>query len=110
LGSATTRHSRSPHSARTLAAGDLRAEELQRQALATAEAADATWAAAHARVQLGRIAAASGDAEAAEGLYREVLDWSQLQRPHQARESLFVALVGSPETTALLGLAELAPT
>jgi tetratricopeptide (TPR) repeat protein len=97
--------------ANALATGDLDgAEELQRQALATAEAADATWAAAHARVQLGRIAAAGGDTDSAESLYREVLDWSQSQRPHQARESLFVALVGSPETAALLGLAELAPT
>jgi predicted ATPase/DNA-binding SARP family transcriptional activator len=92
-----------------LAGGDLReAEELQRQALATAEAADATWVAAHARVQLGRIAAASGDADTAVSLYRRVLDWSQVQRPHQARESLFVALAGSPATTALLGLAEIA--
>jgi tetratricopeptide (TPR) repeat protein len=91
------------------AGGDLHeAEELQRQALATAEAADATWVAAHARVQLGRIAAATGDADTAESLYRRVLDWSQLQRPHQARESLFVALVGVPATAAELGLAEIA--
>ena len=92
-----------------LANGDLReAEELQRQALATAEAADATWVAAHARVQLARIAAATGDADGAESLYRRVLEWAQLQRPHQARESLFLALAGSPATAALLGLAELA--
>jgi tetratricopeptide (TPR) repeat protein len=92
-----------------LANGDLHeAEELQRQALATAEAADATWVAAHARVQLGRVAAATGDADTAESLYHRVLDWSQLQRPHQARESLFVALAGSPPTAALLGLAEIA--
>jgi hypothetical protein len=91
------------------AGGDLHeAEELQRQALAAADAADATWVAAHARVQLGRIAAATGDADTAESLYRRVLDWSQLQRPHQARESLFVALAGSPATAALLGLAEIA--
>jgi hypothetical protein len=37
-----------------------------------------------------------------------VLDWSQLQRPHKARESLFVALAGGPTTAALLGLAEIA--
>ena len=92
-----------------LANGDLRdAEELQRQALATAEAADATWVAAHARVQLARIAAAAGDADGAESLYQQVLEWAQLQRPHQARESLFLALAGSPATAALLGLAELA--
>ena len=90
-----------------LANGDLHeAEELQRQALATAEAADATWVATHARVQLGRIAAATGDADTADSLYRRVLEWSQLRRPHQARESLFVALAGSPATAALHGHAE----
>jgi hypothetical protein len=51
---------------------------------------------------------ASGNADTAESLYRRVLEWSQLQRPHQARESLFVALAGSPTTAALLGLAEIA--
>jgi predicted ATPase/DNA-binding SARP family transcriptional activator len=92
-----------------LANGGLReAEELQQQALATAEAADATWVAAHARVQLARIAAATGDADGAESLYRRVLEWAQLKRPHEARESLFLALAGSPATAALLGLAELA--
>ena len=92
-----------------LANGDLReAEELQRHALETAEGANATWVAAHARVQLARIAAASRDADGAERLYRQVLEWSQLERPRQARESLFVALAGSPATAALLGLAELA--
>ena len=56
--------------------------------------------------QLARVAAASGDAASAERLYRGVLDWSQTQRPHQARESLFVALAGQPRrTAALLGLA-----
>ena len=95
--------------ANALANGDLHeAEELQRQALLTAEAAQATWVAAHARVQLGRIAAASGDADGAESLYRQVLEWSQTERPRQARESLFLALAGSPATAALLGLAELA--
>ena len=84
------------------------AEELQRQALATAEAAHATWAAAHARVQLARIAAAAGDAATAEQLYRQVVEWSRAARPHQARESLFLALAGSPATAAELGLAELA--
>jgi predicted ATPase/DNA-binding SARP family transcriptional activator len=90
------------------ASGDLHeAAELQRQALATADAADATWVAAHARVQLGRIAAATGDAASAESLYRRVLEWSQHQRLHQARESLFMALAGSPATEAQLALAEL---
>ncbi len=92
-----------------LASGDLReAEELQRQALAAAETAEAPLVAAHARVQLARIAAASGAADGAERLYREVIEWSQLQRPHQARESLFLALAGSPATAALLGLEEIA--
>jgi predicted ATPase/DNA-binding SARP family transcriptional activator len=92
-----------------LAGGDLReAEELQRQALHAAEAAQATWVAADARVQLGRIAAAAGDAGGSERLYREVLEWSETQRPHQARESLFDALVGSPAAAAVAGLEEIA--
>ncbi len=66
------------------------------------------WSQRMARVQLGRIAAASGDAEGAERSYREVIEWSQLQRPHQARESLFLALAGSPATAALAGLEEIA--
>jgi predicted ATPase/DNA-binding SARP family transcriptional activator len=91
-----------------LARGDLHgAGELQRQALAAADAADATWVAAHARVQLGRVAAAAGDAASAETLYRQVLEWSQLHRHRQARESLFVALAGNPATDAQLALAEL---
>ncbi len=91
-----------------LARGDLsEAEELQRQALAAAEAAEAPLVAAHAHVQLARIAAASGDADRAERLYRQVIDWSQQERPHQARESLFLALAGSPATAALLGLEEI---
>jgi hypothetical protein len=92
-----------------LAGGELRgAEELARLALTTAEAAGAPWPAALARVQLARCAAAAGDSDTAEQLYREVVDWSWAQRPHQARESLFIALAGSPATPALLGLAELA--
>jgi predicted ATPase len=91
------------------ASGDLRkAEELQRQALATAEAAQAPWVAAQASVELARIAAASGNTGEADRLYREVLEWSTMQRPHQARESLFVALAGNPATAAERGLAEIA--
>ena len=90
-----------------LGGGDLReAEELQRQALATAEAAHASWVVAHARVQLARIAAAAGDTATAERLYTQVLEWSRTERPHQARESLFLALAGSPATAAERGLAE----
>ena len=86
------------------------AETLQREALATAEAADAAWAAAHARVELARIAAAAGHADEAERLYRQVLEWAQTQRPHQARENLALALAGDPATAAELGLAELGET
>ena len=81
---------------------------LQRQALATAEAAQAPLVAAQARVHLARIAAASGNTDEADRLYREVLEWSTMQRPHQARESLFVALAGDPATAAERGLAEIA--
>jgi predicted ATPase/DNA-binding SARP family transcriptional activator len=92
-----------------LADGDLReAEELQRQALATAEAAQAPLAAAHAGIQLARIAARRGDAPTAEQWYCQVLDRSQTQQPRQAREILFAALAEPPATAALLGLAELA--
>ena len=91
-----------------LANGDLsQAEELQRQALATADEAQAPWVAAQARVQLARIAAASGTADDADRLYREVIEWSTVQRPHQARESLFVALAGNPATAAERGLVEI---
>ena len=109
-GSATTRRSLSPRSERSLSRAAIcaRAEELQRQALATAEAAHATLIAAQARVHLARIAEASGNANEADRLYREVLEWSTMERPHQARESLFVALAGNAATAAERGLAELA--
>ena len=84
------------------------AAELQRQALAEAEAARAPWVAAQARLQLGRNAAGAGDADTAEELFRQVLAWSQEWRQRQAREILFIALAGSPARAALLGLAELA--
>jgi hypothetical protein len=61
-----------------------------------------------ARVQLARCVAAVGDADTADQLYRHVLGWAEVQRPHQARESLFIALAGSPVTPAMLGLADLA--
>jgi predicted ATPase/DNA-binding SARP family transcriptional activator len=89
--------------------GDLvEAEGLQRHALTAADAAGATLVAAQARVELARIADAAGDGDTAESLYREVLEWSQAQRPRQAREVLFLALGGSPAAAALLGLAEIA--
>ncbi len=85
----------------SLAAGDLReAEELARAALAAAEAAEASWAAAHARVGLARILAAAGDGETADRLCRAVLEWSRTPRTHGPRESLFVALAGDPAAAA----------
>ena len=92
-----------------LASGDLsKAELLERRALAAAEAARAPWVAAHARVQLGRALAAAGDTDTAEKLYQNVVQWSETERPHEARETQFIALGGSPAAGALLGLAELA--
>jgi predicted ATPase/DNA-binding SARP family transcriptional activator len=92
-----------------LASGDPHeAEELQRQALATAEAAQAPLAAGHAGIQLARIAAGRGDAGAAEREFGQVLERLQTQGPRQAREILFAALADDPATAALLGLAELA--
>jgi hypothetical protein len=94
-----------------LAEGDLRrAEELERQALETAYAAHATSIAAYARVVLAQIAAASGDGPGARQRYRQVLEWSQTERPHEARESLFLALAGDPAAAAERGLAELGET
>jgi predicted ATPase/DNA-binding SARP family transcriptional activator len=84
------------------------AEELCRQALVTAEAASASWLAAHARVQLAQALEAAGDADSAETLYGTVVEWSQTPRPRQVRESLFVELGGSPGAAALRGLAQLA--
>jgi predicted ATPase len=90
------------------ASGDLRkAEELERRALAAAEAARSPWAAADARVRLARVLAASGAADSAEELYRDVLDWSDRERPHEARESLFLALGGDPGSAARAGLDDL---
>jgi hypothetical protein len=92
-----------------LADGDVgEADALERQALAAAEDANAPWVAAHARLQLGRAAAVAGDTETADRLYREVLEWSRAQRAHGPRESLFLALAGSPGAAAERGLAELA--
>jgi tetratricopeptide (TPR) repeat protein len=92
-----------------LASGDLHdAEALARRALVAAEAARALWAAAHARVLLGRVLSVTGDQDSAERLYRTVVEWSERKRPHQARETLFLALAGSPGAAALAELAELA--
>ena len=83
------------------------AEELERRALAAAEAAQAPWVAAHARVELARILTAAGDAETAERLNRVVLEWSARERPRAARESLFVVLAPDPAAEAADALGEL---
>jgi predicted ATPase len=94
---------------RALARGDLtHAEALARRALAAAEEARASWAAAYARVLLGRVLSLVGDQDGAERLYGTVVEWSERKRPHHARETLFLALAGSPGAAALAGLAELA--
>jgi len=93
------------------ARGDLsEAGELARQALAAADEAEASWVAAYARVQLARLAAAAGDAATAESLYREVVEWSRLQRSHRGRESVFIALAEDPASAAARGLEEIAAT
>ncbi len=90
---------------------DLRqAEQLFRRALAAAGTDPTSWPSAHARVKLAGVLAAAGDAATAERLYRSVVEWSEVERPHQARETQFIALAGSPGSAALLGLAELADT
>jgi hypothetical protein len=88
--------------------GDLRnAAELERRALAAAEAARSPWAAAHARVRLARVLAAAGDDGTAASLYQDVLEWSLTSRPHEARESLFLALAEDPGAAARADLDEL---
>ena len=72
-----------------------------------ASAARAAWAAAHARVELGRILAAAGDTDTAAKLYGNVLEWSKRPRRHGPRESLFVALAEEPAAAATAGLADL---
>ena len=92
-----------------LAGGDVwTAEEFLRRALGAALYDPKGWLVAHARAQLAHALAANGDVETAEKLYRNVAEWSERQRPHRARETLFLALSGSPGAAALLGLAELA--
>jgi hypothetical protein len=53
------------------------------------------------------VLAAAGDVDGAEALYVSVLDWSDRQRPHEARESLFLALAGDPTSAARAGLDDL---
>ena len=84
------------------------AEELARQAIATAEAAHAPWFAAHARVQLARSLVAAGDLDAAAAVYETAVEWSERAGHERPREMQFAALGGSPGVTALLELSELA--
>jgi predicted ATPase/DNA-binding SARP family transcriptional activator len=84
------------------------AEAQYRRALAVADAASASWLVAHVKARLAQVGAAVGDAESAAILYRSVVAWSREPRRHDAREALFIALVGSPAKAALVGLAELA--
>jgi hypothetical protein len=58
-------------------------------------------------VRLARVLAAAGGADTAEELYREVLEWYDKFRPHEARESLFLALAEDPGTAARAGLDDL---
>ena len=89
--------------------GDLRhAEGLFRRALAAVEADPTSWHVAHARVRLAAVLAAAGDTDTAERLYQNVVEWSERPRPHQARETQFIAVAGSPGAAALHALAELA--
>ena len=76
--------------------------------MAVADAASASWVAAHARARLAHVLEAVDDAEAAATLYRDVIAWSEAHRRHEAREALFIALAGNPATAALLGLASIA--
>jgi tetratricopeptide (TPR) repeat protein len=91
------------------AGGDLQtAAEFFRRALGAALYDPKGWLVVHARAQLARVLAAAGDVETAERLYRSVVEWSERKRARQARETLFLALAGSPGVAALVGLAELA--
>jgi hypothetical protein len=41
-------------------------------------------------------------------VYREVVEWKETARPHEAREILFDALAGNPADAAQSGLEEIA--
>jgi tetratricopeptide (TPR) repeat protein len=85
------------------AKGDLdRAEAHCRRALAVANAVSHSWLVAHTRAQLAQVLEARGEVEAAATLYRDVSEWSQQPRRHDAREALFIALAGSPAEVAPL--------
>jgi|GEM_PF-421558 len=83
------------------------ATTLLRRAVAVAAAMPAPWLVAHANARLAQVLRATGDARGAGSLYRQVIEWSQGPRRRDAREAFFIALVGSPASAALVGLAEL---
>jgi predicted ATPase len=83
--------------------GDLdAAEEHYRRALAVANAVSNSWLVAHTRARLAQVLETHGEAEAAATLYRDVIEWSQQPRRHDAREAFYIALAGSPAEVALL--------
>jgi predicted ATPase/DNA-binding SARP family transcriptional activator len=85
------------------AKGDLDAAEAHdRRALAVANAGSHSWLVAHTRARLAQVLEQRGDVEAAATLYRDVIEWSQQPRRHDAREALFIALAGSPAEVALV--------
>ena len=91
------------------AAGDAgTAEELARRAVSEAEAGNAPWIAAHARIALAEALAAAGEPDAAYRTYEAVADWAEGGSPRESLELFFVPLLGSPGPKALLALAELA--
>ena len=46
-------------------------------------------------MELSRARAAAGDANTAERLYRNALEWAVRPRPRRTRESLFITIAGS---------------
>jgi predicted ATPase/DNA-binding SARP family transcriptional activator len=77
--------------------GDLAAAEAQyRRALAVSNAVSHSWLVAHTKARLAQVLARRGEADVASTLYRDVLEWSQQPRRHDAREALFIALAGNP--------------
>jgi hypothetical protein len=89
-------------------AGDERRRRLDRPVAVGGVDVAVTELVAHAKARLAQVGAAVGDAESTATLYRSVVAWSREPRRHDAREALFIALVGSLATAALVGLAELA--
>jgi predicted ATPase/DNA-binding SARP family transcriptional activator len=83
------------------------ATALLQRAVGVAADVPAPWLLAHANARLAHLLRATGDAAGAASLYRQVIEWSQAPRRREVREAFFIALVGSPASAALVGLAEL---